>query len=47
MIVSDVQRSKHTLPYVEHPGPMTPTEGKYDIIEPWEHCHISSMIDFC
>ena len=22
-------------------------EGKYDIIEPWEHSHISLMMDVC
>ena len=33
-------------PYAQHPAPMT-ISLRFDIIEPWEHCHISLMMDFC
>ena len=39
MMASVVRRSKHALPSAQHPTPMTilSTEGRYGIIEPWEH----------
>ena len=48
MMASGVRRTNHALPCAEHPGLMTMslTEGRYDIIEPWEHYQIL-MMDFC
>ena len=44
MMASGVRRSKHALPCAQHPTPMTisSTEGRYGIIEPWEHYRIST-----
>ena len=49
VMASGVQRNKYALPCAQHLVPMTisPTEKKYDIFEPWEHCHISLIMDFC
>ena len=49
MMASGIRTSKHALPYVQHPEPMTisSTEERYSIIEPLEHCHISLMKDSC
>ena len=37
------------MPCAQHLAPLTVSsaEGKYDIIEPFEHYHISLMVDVC
>ena len=42
-IISDGWKNKHALPCAQHPAPVTisSTEGRYGIIKPWQHYHIS------
>ena len=49
MAESGVRRSEYALPCAQHPTLMTisSTEGRYGVIEPWEHYHISLMKDSC
>ena len=49
LMASGVRRSKQALRCAQHQALMTisSTDGRCGMIEPWEHDHISLMMDSC